>query len=171
MCMYSNGYNIYAGTTSGKIVEWSYGEEPRLLLQLQEPVRTLFKDSRGSVWFATDKQGISRLDLTNGTTKDYEQTVTVPEYDQHTAKVTEVSGVIWVNMNHGGFGYFNREKDEIEYFHNNPDNPWDLSNTEAAVLALTEGFLWESNSQKGREQLETLKNTITSHQLAETSST
>ena len=160
MCMYSNGYNIYAGTTSGKIVEWSYGEEPRLLLQLQEPVRTLFKDSRGSVWFATDKQGISRLDLTNGTTKDYEQTVTVPEYDQHTAKVTEVSGVIWVNMNHGGFGYFNREKDEIEYFHNNPMNPWELSNTLASFLALPEGVIFEATSRKGLEKLEILKKTI-----------
>ena len=159
-CMFSNGYNIYAGTVSGKIVEWSYGEEPRLLLQLNEPVRTLFKDSRGSVWYATDKQGISRLDLTNGVTKDYEQTVTVPEYDQHTAKVTEVSGVVWVNMNHGGFGYFNREKDEIEYFHNNPLNPWELSNTLASFLALPEGVIFEATSRKGLEKLEILKNTI-----------
>lgn len=160
LCMFSNGYNIYAGTVSGKIVEWSYGEEPRQLLQLSEPVRTLYKDSRGSVWYATDKQGISRLDLTTGMTKDYEQTVTVPEYDQHTANVTEVSGVVWVNMNHGGFGYFNREKDEIEYFHNNPLNPWELSNTLASFLALPEGVIFEATSRKGLEKLEILKKTI-----------
>ena len=160
LSMFSNGYNIYAGTESGKIMEWSYGEEPRLLIQLKEPVRTLYKDSRGSVWFATDKQGISRLDLTNGVSKDYEQVVTVPEYDQHTAHVTEVGGVIWVNMNHGGFGYFNRENDAIEYFHNNPLNPWELSNTLASFLAIPEGVIWEATSRKGLEKLEILKKTI-----------
>ena len=61
--MYSNGYNIYAGTESGKIVEFSYGEQPRTMIEANAPIRTLFKDSRGSVWYATDKQGISRLDL------------------------------------------------------------------------------------------------------------
>ena len=158
--MYSNGYNIYAGTESGKIVEFSYGEQPRTMIEANAPIRTLFKDSRGSVWYATDKQGISRLDLSTGQLDDYQQTVVVPEYDQHTAKVSEVGGTVWVNMNHGGFGYFNRKDNTIEYFHNNPNNPWELSNTLASFLALPEGIIWEATSRKGLEKLEILKKTI-----------
>ena len=94
LCLYSNGYNIYAGTQSGKIMECSYGEEPRLLADVKMPIYTIFKDSRASIWFATDKQGISRLDLTTNQQKDYQQTVVVPEYDQHIAKVSEVGGTV-----------------------------------------------------------------------------
>lgn len=159
-CMYSNGYNIYAGTESGKILECSYGQEPKVLLETSETIRTIFKDSKGSIWYANDKQGISRLDTSTGTTKDYQQIVTVPEYDQHTAHVEEVDGTVWVNMNHGGFGYYNRETDEIEYFHNNPLNPWEMSNTLAAFLALPEGVIWEATSRKGLEKLEILKKKI-----------
>ena len=160
LCLYSNGYNIYAGTQSGKIMECSYGEEPRLLADVKMPIYTIFKDSRASIWFATDKQGISRLDLTTNQQKDYQQTVVVPEYDQHIAKVSEVGGTVWVNMNHGGFGYFNRQNDSIEYFHNNPLNPWELSNTLASFLALPEGIIWEATSRKGLEKLEILKKNI-----------
>ena len=160
LCLYSNGYNIYAGTQSGKIMECSYGEEPRLMADVKMPIYTIFKDSRASIWFATDKQGISRLDLTTNQQKDYQQTVVVPEYDQHIAKVSEVGGTVWVNMNHGGFGYFNRQNDSIEYFHNNPLNPWELSNTLASFLALPEGIIWEATSRKGLEKLEILKKNI-----------
>ena len=159
-CMFSNGYNIYAGTESGKVVECAYGEDPNILLDTGVSLRTIYKDSNGHLWFATDKQGISRLDATTGLIKDYQQVVTVPEYDQHTAMVTEIGGRIWVNMNHGGFGYYNRETDEIEYFHNNPLNTWELSNTLTSFLALQEGVIWEATSRKGLDKLEILKKTI-----------
>ena len=63
-------------------------------------------------------------------------------------------------MNHGGYGYYNRETDEVEYFHNDPNNPWNLSNTVYAALELPEGVVWESTSHRGLEKLELQKNNI-----------
>ena len=169
-CAFSNGYNIFAGTESGKIITFAYGHEPSIICQLPEKVSSIFVDSHQQLWFTNSQQGITRMNMKTGESKSFTQYVPVPEYDVHGARVYEIGGTLWICMNHGGFGYYNREADEIEYFHNNPDNPWDLSNTAAAVLALPEGVIWESTSQKGLEKLEILKNTIARHQLVETSS-
>ena len=63
-------------------------------------------------------------------------------------------------MNHGGYGYYNRETDQVEYFHNDPSNPWNLSNTVNAALVIKEGVVWESTSRRGLEKLDILKDNI-----------
>lgn len=159
-CMHSNGYNIYAGTRSGRIVTFAYGEEPRVVKDIGRAISSIFVDSHGVMWFTTDKQGVSRMNMETGDVKDFTQKVAAPEYDVHGAKMSEVNHTVWINMNHGGFGYYNREKDEVEYFHNDPANSWNLSNTVSAYLVLPEGVVWESTIRKGLEKLELLKKTI-----------
>lgn len=164
-CMYSNGFNIYAGTRSGRILSFAYGQEPRIIKELGQPVQSIFVDSRNQLWFTTDRQGVSRMNLETDDVKDFTQTVLVPEYDVNGADITEVNQTVWMSMNHGGFGYYNRQTDEVEYFHNDPDNPWNLSNTVASYLALPEGVILESTSRKGLEKLDILKKTIRRIQL------
>jgi len=72
----------------------------------------------------------------------------------------EAAGYVWVRMTHGGYGYYNRETDQVEYFHNDPSNSWNLNNSINAALELDEGVIWESTARKGLEKLELLKNTI-----------
>ena len=163
--MYSNGYNVYVGTKSGKILECAYGQEPRLISDLGKNINSIFRDSYGTIWVATGEQGITRVDSKTGDVKVFTQVVLVPEYDVTGVRVSEVNGTVWLAMSHGGFGYYNRATDEVEYFHNNPYNPWDLSNTVAAFLALPEGVVWESTSRKGLEKLEILKQTINRRKL------
>ena len=163
--MYSNGYNVYVGTKAGKIFECAYGQEPKLISDLGKNINSIFRDSYGTIWVATGEQGITRIDSKTGDYKTFTQVVLVPEYDVTGVRVSEVNGTVWLAMSHGGFGYYNRTTDEVEYFHNNPYNPWDLSNTVAAFLALPEGVVWESTSRKGLEKLEILKKTIDRHKL------
>lgn len=160
ICMYSNGFNIYAGTYAGKIISFAYGQEPQILYETDRPISSVFIDSHNQLWFTTSQIGVSKLDLQTGQRKDYAQEITVPEYDVNGAFVTEVNGIVWINMNHGGFGYYNRENDVVEYFHNNPANPWDLSNTVTTYLALPEDVIFESTSRKGLEKLMIQKKTI-----------
>lgn len=167
--MCSNGYNVYAGTKSGKIFECAYGQEPRLIKDTGTSINSIFRDSHGTIWIATEGHGITRIDEKTGDMKKFTQVVLVPEYDVTGVKVSEVNGTVWLTMSHGGFGYYNRETDEVEYFHNNPNNTWDLSNTVAAYLALQEGVIWESTSRKGLEKLEIQKKTIERHKLFEDS--
>lgn len=164
-CMYSNGYNIYAGTESGRILAFAYGQEPRVIRETDGSVSSIFIDSHNLIWFTTGKQGVSRLDIRNNDVKDFTQRVMVPEFDVHGAKISEVNGTVWINMNHGGFGYYNRQADEVEYFHNDPSNSWNLSNTVACFLALPEGVVWESTVKRGLEKLEIMKKTISRTQI------
>ena len=167
--MYSNGYNVYVGTKSGKVYSCAYGQDPRFIKDTGKAINSIFRDSYGTVWISTGGQGISRINEKTGDMKEFTQVVLVPEYDVTGVKVSEVAGTVWLTMSHGGFGYYNRATDEVEYFHNNPANTWDLSNTVAAYLALPEGIVFESTSRKGLEKLEIQKRTIERRKLFEDS--
>ena len=156
----SNGYNIYAGTTSGKIIQFSYGDEPQLVYDWRHPITGIFVDSHGLLWFSDNEDGCMRLNRETGNIKRFIQRTMVPEFTSRGAEFSEALGVVWVRMNHGGYGYYNRENDEIEYFHNDPSNPWNLSNTVNARLEMNDGVVWESTVRRGFEKLEILKNNI-----------
>jgi len=159
-CLYSNGYNIYAGTKSGNIYTFAYGQEPQLIRHGSNPLNSIYVDTHGLVWFSDTQQGVFKIDLSTGKERLYTQKISVPDFSGMGGMFKEAGGVLWVRMNHGGYGYYNRQTDEVEYFHNDPVNPWNLSNTVNASLELGEGVVWESTSRRGLEKLEILKNTI-----------
>ena len=177
-CIYSNGFNVYAATASGAIYTFGSAPEPK---QIRRPsgaagtagtaVITLFVDSHGMLWFCDDRMGASRINPKTGEERFYTQTVLVPEYDGAGGGFSESNGTVWMRMNHGGYGYYNREADRVEYFHNDPANPWNLSNTVQASLELPEGVIWESTSRRGLEKLEILKNNIVRKRLVENART
>lgn len=158
--MASNGYNIYVGTKSGKIMQFSYGQEPTLVKDFGREITGLFVDSHEQIWFSDPGEGAYRYDPKNGETRFYHQNVLMPEFTSRGAEFSEAMGVVWVRMNKGGYGYYNREKDEVEYFHNDPVNPWNLSNSVNARMELNDGVVWESTIRRGLEKLEILKKTI-----------
>jgi len=159
--LYAKGFNILAATDSGAVYSFVYGQEPKLL---RKPTGTgifsLFADSKGIIWFCDDRMGASRLNPETGSEKLFQQYVPVPEYDGRGGMFNESNGTVWILMNHGGFGYYNREQDVVEYFHNDPSNPWNLSNTVYTALELPEGVVWESTSKRGLDKLEILRNNI-----------
>ena len=157
----TNGYNIFFGTKSGKIVNYAYGQEPKVLTDIGREVTGLFVDSHGLIWFSDLDDGAYKLDPTTGNIKHYTQRIPQPEFTSRGAEFREAMGVVWVRMNHGGYGYYNRETDVVEYFHNDPSNPWNLSNTIGANMEMNDGVLWLSTIRRGLEKLELLKNTIT----------
>ncbi len=160
-CLHSNGYNIYAGTSQGSIFSFAYGQEPKAIRQpTGMAIFNLFIDSHGLIWFCDDRIGAYRLNTETNNEKFFFQNVPVPEYDGRGGEFNENNGTVWIVMNHGGYGYYNRETDNVEYFHNDPSNPWNLSNTVYTTLELPEGVVWESTSRRGLEKLEILKNNI-----------
>ena len=160
-CLYSNGYNIFAATKDGSIYSFAYGQEPKLLRKPNGMgIFSAYVDSHGLVWFCDDRMGVSRLNPETGNEKFFQQTVLVPEQDGRGGEFNEHNSIVWIRMNHGGYGYYNREKDQVEYFHNDPSNPWNLSNTVNAALVIKEGVVWESTSRRGLEKLDILKDNI-----------
>ena len=163
----SNGYNIFVGTKSGKIMQFSYGQEPLLIHDIGREVTGLYVDSHGLIWFSDSGDGAYRLNPETKNIKFFMQRVPIPEFTSRGAEFNEALGHVWVRMNHGGYGYYNRETDEVEYFHNDPVNPWNLSNSVNANLELNDGVVWESTHRRGLEKLEILKNTIMRKRLVE----
>lgn len=166
--LFSNGYNIYVGTESGKICSFSYGQDSQVLADCKNRISALFVDSHGIIWYSDNRDGVHRIMPDTHEEKTFVQRVTVPDYDGKGGEFGEVNGTVWARMNRGGYGYYNREKDEIEYFHNDPSNPWNLSNTINARLELSEGVVWESTSRRGLEKLEIQKKTIERVLLSQT---
>lgn len=157
----TNGYNIFAGTKSGKIMTFAYGQDPKTIKDVGGEVTGLFVDSHGLIWYSDMSDGTYRLNPETGDVKRFVQRIPQPEFTSRGAEYGEAMGVVWIRMNHGGYGYYNRETDEVEYFHNDPSNPWNLSNTVNARLEMNDGVVWESTISRGLEKLEILKNTIT----------
>lgn len=166
-CMYSNGTSIYAGTASGKILLTGYGQTPTLVAETGASVTSLYIDGYGQVWYSNKSMGVTRISK-DGTSKTYTQIVKNPEFDALGATFSEVNGRLWIKLSQGGFGYYNRELDEIEYFHNDPSSEWGLSNTVAAYLILPEGVIWEATSRRGLEKLDLIHKTIGRTRLFET---
>ncbi len=159
--LHSNGFNIFAATTQGAIYSFAYGQEPKMIRQASgKSIINLFVDSHGLIWFCDKEMGAYRLNPETGNEKFQQQNVLAPIYESRGGDFCENNGTVWVRMNHGGFGYYNREADVVEYFHNDPVNPWNLSNTVNASLALPEGVVWESTNRRGLEKLEILKSNI-----------
>ena len=156
---FHNG-RVYVGTDSGKLISFGSEQEPKTLAVLQTPISSLFVDSQNLVWFSQEAQGVSRLNPATGQVKSFTQKVLVPQHDVNGAVMMETNGILWIAMNLGGFGYYNRETDEVEFFHNDPSNIWNLLNTVNAFAPLSEGVLWESTARKGLERLEILQSII-----------
>ena len=159
-CLYSNGYNIYVGTQSGKILSFSYGQESKTIRDAGLAIARLFVDSHGIIWFTDSRMGVSKIDPATNTEKFFEHIVKTPDYDSYGGLFTESNGVVWIAMNRGGFGYYNRQTDEVEYFHNDPSNPWNLCNTINAMIVTNEGVVFESTTRRGLEKLEIINQTI-----------
>ena len=159
--IYAKGYNMYASTRTGAIYQFSKEEAPQMLRKPSGVAAfNMYLDSKDLLWFCDDEMGARYLNLNTGEEKLFYQYVPVPERDGRGGKFNEVNGTVWILMNNGGYGYYNREADKVEYFHNDPHNPWDISNTVYASLELPEGVIWESTSQRGIEKLELQKNNI-----------
>lgn len=166
-CLFSNGYNIFAGTESGKILSFSYGQEPQTIRSGGSAIANIFVDSHGLVWFTDPRMGVSRIMPDTHDEKFFVHHVKTPDYDGYGGLLTESNGVVWVAMNRGGFGYYNRESDEMEYFHNDPSNPWNLCNTINAMFITNDGVVFESTILRGLEKLEIMNKNIVRERLVE----
>lgn len=158
----ANNDVIYAGCHNGNIilVPTSSPTNNRIVYNAGRPIMSLFKDSHAQLWFATDEIGIKRLDVNTGVVKHYAQPISATREDALGAGVAEVDDRVWISMNKGGFGYYDREKVNIEFFQNDPSQSLALSNTVSAFVVLPGGVILESTNRKGVERLDIIDEII-----------
>lgn len=126
-------------------------------------IESLYQDKCGVIWIETASPGVVRFKPESNNFKRF-QVKTDPVspfvYYGNFYKVFEdINNTLWLNLNGGGFCYYNRDADRLEYFYNEPGSPKRLfSNLTTAVLSDSHGNLWLSTYSRGIENVCFLKN-------------
>ena len=118
-------------------------------------VRTLFPDPEGLLWISTENPGIWSYDSKTDRFRHYEHSSNVMSYYIDTlAQVRHVGDKVWVKMNKWGFGYYDRENDEIVPLSNVREQDNHLFMNGVACFETDEtGVLWMSTVERGLEKV------------------
>ncbi len=138
-------------------------------------------DSYGIAWLISEQLGIFRFNPKTNSLKHFR-----PKVDAvHSASLMpnhilfeDVNRRLWINPQGGGFSYYNREEDRLEYFFNEPESAnCRFSNVIHTAYSDNKGHLWLSTYNKGLEKIvaiksqfqltkpETERNTLTSNEV------
>lgn len=144
---------VYVGSRTGDLYRLAGDRLARLAPRGPKPqrIRDLAADSHGVVWVTTPRAGITRYDPAADDYKHFEQAPYTVSYNLDTiTKIAEGGGRLWIKMNQYGFGYYDREKDSVEPFYNDPRQP-DCQMTNAVVrFDVHDDVLWLSTySERG----------------------
>lgn len=70
----------------------------------------------------------------------------------------DINGKLWINLTGGGFCWYDRKEDALQYFFNNPDDPEHrFTNVIHAAFSDREGNLWLSTYNKGIELISAIE--------------
>jgi signal transduction histidine kinase/ligand-binding sensor domain-containing protein/DNA-binding response OmpR family regulator len=138
-----------------------------------EPIKiqSFYKDKCGLIWIETNKAGVFRYGPKNRSVKRFIQKTDKVSpfvyYGDYFAIFEDVNGYLWINLKGGGFCYYNRDLDEVEYFYNEPGSPdRHFSNLVTYALSDSYGNLWLSTHSRGIEKICFIKDKFHLHQLA-----
>ena len=117
---------VYAGSRSGELYRVAGDRLARLDPKGARPrrIRGLAADSHGIVWVTSAETGITRYNPSTDDYKHFGQEPYTVSYNLDTiTKIAEGGGLLWIKMNNWGFGYYDRERDTVEPFYNDPKQP------------------------------------------------
>ncbi|MBN1927443.1 MAG: response regulator [Prolixibacteraceae bacterium] len=161
----NNNGTLYLGTNGNGIFEYNetYGKITKHYNhpQIQTVLKT-YPDSNGLLWIESSIAGISKINLKNGHFRHYEQLLDVnPDVRKGSqcGIMEDENQVVWLTLKGGGFGFFNPQTDDVEYFYNKPGDPESkLSNFVNCFYKDPNGVLWLSTYFKGLEKITFIKN-------------
>ena len=118
-------------------------------------VRYLFPDPEGLLWIATERTGIYSFNDSTDTFRHYEHSNNVMSYYVDTlARVEDRGGRLWIKMNNYGFGYYDRNNDEIVPLNNvKEQEDCRFMNGVACYDIDDSGVLWMSTVGRGLERV------------------
>ncbi|MFA9390513.1 MAG: two-component regulator propeller domain-containing protein [Prolixibacteraceae bacterium] len=151
---------LFLGTSGKGIFEFNLSEN-RIRHHFVDPsiqrVLKMYPDSKGNIWVESNVAGISKINVRNRSFRHYEQKLNVSPIIRSNAQcglMEDEHQTLWLTFKGGGFGYYNDTTDEVEYFHNDPDNAESkISNFVNCFYNDPSGVLWMSTYFKGIEKI------------------
>lgn len=118
-------------------------------------VRYLFPDPEGLLWIATERTGIYSYDSSKNRFRHYEHSSNVMSYYVDTLACVRNSGDrLWIKMNNYGFGYYDRDSDQIVPLRNvREQQDCRFMNGVACYDIDASGVLWMSTVGRGLERV------------------
>lgn len=150
---YGAGFYIYS-TDERRLTNFNRKNTPTIQ---SDNFMTAEIDSYGIAWFESEQTGVFRYQLKDNSLKYFQ-----PKVDNVNERsllpnfivFEDVKKRLWINPQGGGFSRYNREKDELEYFYNEPGSTnWHFSNVIHTMYADKGGNIWLSTYNKGLEKI------------------
>jgi signal transduction histidine kinase/ligand-binding sensor domain-containing protein/CheY-like chemotaxis protein/AraC-like DNA-binding protein len=162
-------------TTSGKgLVEYSPADHHiALRITDHKDLSKIYQDKWGLLWIQPER-GVIKYDPANASYKLFTQKKDAEALTIHTTYqiFEDAYNVLWVCMVEGGFGYYNRAADEIEYFHDEPGSPkQEFSNVVTAIYNDPAGVLWFSGYDRGINKVVLQPDVFKQHLIKENAAT
>lgn len=122
-------------------------------------VDRLFTDSHGLLWIISRQPGVMKYDPVTRELASFAQAVTPSSYEP-TPDIVECNGDVWVAMTGGGFGRYDRSTGRLDYFHNDPEKPGDMSNVVLQFDVSSPDVVWLSTHQRGLDRVTSVDNKV-----------
>ena len=147
-----DGFFIFDGTT-GRIAAYNTSTLPQLK---SNRIVSSYVDNYGKVWFQLDCPGVAKFDpLTQTLEHFYVKTEQIDPnvFLSNFFIFEDKNDRLWVHPNGGGFSLYDRQKDVLLPFYNEPFSPlWRFSNLMHAAYSDRQGNLWLSTRSNGLEK-------------------
>ncbi|HPR31773.1 MAG TPA: two-component regulator propeller domain-containing protein, partial [Prolixibacteraceae bacterium] len=176
LAIHSRG-DLFVGTKGNGIFSGKMSDLKAFRHFIRPEIRNVLKihtDTKGLLWVESDRPGISKIDPLTGFVRHYTQKLDVNPDLRPTAQcglMEDNNGTLWMTLKGGGFGFYNPESDEVDYFYNEPGQSQSrLSNFVNCFYLDPSGVLWMSTYFKGIEKVTFYQDRFRFHQPAPRSS-
>jgi signal transduction histidine kinase/ligand-binding sensor domain-containing protein/DNA-binding NarL/FixJ family response regulator len=149
-----NGLYVYH-TGSGALEHYDKTSHKNLV---DNNIVSVYTDKYGLVWIETEAAGVVKFDMASKEFKYFQHKIEkVSPYVYHGDNFSifeDVNNMLWINKKKGGFCFYDREKDDISYFYNEPGaSNRKFSNLVTSVASDRSGNLWMSTHSSGIEKI------------------
>jgi signal transduction histidine kinase/ligand-binding sensor domain-containing protein/DNA-binding response OmpR family regulator len=114
-------------------------------------------DSYQIAWLESEDEGVTRYKLSDNSVKHFRpntDAVSRVSVLPNFIVFEDVNKKLWINPQGGGFSSYNRTRDELEYFYNQPQSPaYHFSNVIHTAYSDQKGNLWICTYNKGLEKI------------------
>ncbi|MEI6949866.1 two-component regulator propeller domain-containing protein [Paraflavisolibacter sp. H34] len=147
---------IYATTASGDLLTVSFpgGALKKEVFRTGRPLYSLFEDSRGLLWIEPGDKGVYKYDPQKkaGRYFSYSHSFKGLEDKRDYRVLEDREGRVWVNMRADGFGYYDRQRDTLQFTYEDFQGIHPFHPTSSILFYDPSGILWLTSSLGGAQK-------------------
>lgn len=171
--------NFWVGNNLAGLTFWDHKTKEFSVKRLtvkNAPIFDIYQDKQGTIWVATDGDGMYFIDRDKGVTAHIVNNPSDPfslSNNQPSKVLEDRDGIFWIATYNTGMNKLSRSKSAFGYYYHQPDNPKSLSHKIAqSVIEDNDGRIWIGTDGGGLNLFDEENNSFThfKHDLSNASS-